>query len=179
MKGWEGDRDTSEIFCPRHWLDKCLQEGGFQSGRVPGKSPVWVEALSLGLSTSEGERQIHFSPSWVLQPPPSSEVREFTSDSCQQKGNPSTPPPPLSSGLWQHLEVAVKPWQLRPMETALSSLFHSSPAFKRVNYMRSTWSTCSFLSSEKLQIKKTPFLFSDCFKKSVYFTLLNTGAREE
>lgn len=74
-EGWEGDRDTGEVFCPRHWLDKCLQEGAFQSGRVPGKSPVWVEALPLGLSTSERERQINFSPLWVLQPPPS-EVKD-------------------------------------------------------------------------------------------------------
>lgn len=27
--------------------------------------------------------------------------------------------------------------------------------------------------------KKTLFLFSDCFNKSVYFTLLNSSAREE
>lgn len=58
-EGREGDRDTGDIFCPRHWLDKCLQEGVFRSGRVPGQSPVWVEALPPGLSVSEGERQIH------------------------------------------------------------------------------------------------------------------------
>lgn len=42
-KRWEGDRDTGEVLSPRHWLDKCPQEGGFlekfQVNRLSGWKP--------------------------------------------------------------------------------------------------------------------------------------------
>lgn len=122
------------------------------------------------------QRHIHFSPSWVLQLPPSSEIKGFTFDSCQQKWNPSSPPP-LCSGLWQHLKVAAKPWQLRLMETVLSSLFHSSPAFK--SQLHELYLKYMLFSIHREAANQKTSLFSDCFKKTVYFTLPNTGAREE
>lgn len=85
---------------------------------------------------------------------------------------------PHSSGLWQHLEVTAKPWQLKLMETVLSSLFHSSPAFKsQLSELYLKYMLFSILREAANQ--KTLFLLSDFFKKSVYFTLLSTGAREE
>lgn len=59
-EGWEDDRDNAEVSCPRHWLDKCPQEGGFPSGRGPGRWPAWVEALPPGLAPSETHSLLTF-----------------------------------------------------------------------------------------------------------------------
>lgn len=167
MGRWQGHRRS---FKPQTLAGQ-VPSGRWFSGKVPGKSPVWVETLPLGLFTSEWERWIHFSPFWVLQPPPSSEGEEFTSDSCQQEGNLSSSPP--SSGSWQPLEVPVTPRQLRPMASTqltipLQSCFQQSQLHK----LYPKYKLFSILRVPANQ--KTLLLFSDCFKMSVYFTLPNT-----
>lgn len=61
MGRWQGQRRS---FKPQTLAGK-MPSRRWVSGRVPGKSLVWIETSPLGLFTSEREKWIHFSPFWV------------------------------------------------------------------------------------------------------------------
>lgn len=172
MGRWQGQRRS---FKPQTLAGK-MPSRRWVSGRVPGKSLVWIETSPWDFLHQRGRGGF------------TSHLFEFTATSFFWRGRvhlwflPARGKPeqltPLSSGSWQPLEVPVTPWQLRMMESTqltipLQSCFQQSQLHK----LFPKYKLASILRVPANQ--KTLFLSSDCFKTPIYFTLLNTSTKED